>query len=145
MIIHSGTDNDRVSVHLAMQAFPQENISHYTTACTTFPYSLVEVYSVTLNIEVYVMDSCYCIMMFCYIMHCFIFTLWLFTIALRVYSVLVICVVLHTIFQFAAYRCCCATHRCVWLLIATKWPKVGKFDIIFIFLYSLFVHIRRLR
>ena len=66
----------------------------------------------------------------CYIIHCFIFTLWLFPIAFRDYSVLVICVVLHTIFGFAAYGCCCATHRGVSLLIATKWPKVSKFDIV---------------
>ena len=43
LIIHSGTpppprDNYRICDHNAMLAFPQEKISHYTTACNTSSY-----------------------------------------------------------------------------------------------------------
>ena len=67
----------------------------------------------------------------CYICTLFylIFILWLFTIAFRDYSVLVMCCTKYYI-PVCCCRCCCTTHRCVLLLIATKWPKVGKSNIV---------------
>ena len=82
--------------------------------CTTFPCSLVEVFSIILDIEVYIMSSCYCIMMSA-IIQCFVITLWLFRMAFQ--SLYCIIYGLYFIlFQFAVGRCCvccCTTHRCV--------------------------------
>ena len=50
--------------------------------CTTFPCLLVEVFSIILDIKVYIMSSCYCIMMSA-IIDCFVITLWLFRMAFQ--------------------------------------------------------------
>ena len=46
-------DNDRICDHNAMLVFPQEKISHYTTACEYFQNN-----GVTWCIDVYFEDAC---------------------------------------------------------------------------------------